>query len=117
MTTRTTAPRAFNKHKEDEPSYGFIFDDVLPSGVTISSVAAPIITTVSGSSTTALSVTGQAANAAAVDDDDGLSVAIGRAARATVTGGTSGCVYNVMIEVTCSNGEHYGGDWRVSVEG
>lgn len=116
MTTRTTAPKPFTKHLEDEVVYGFIFDDVLPSGVTISSVGAATITTVSGTSTTPLAAAGQAGNAAAFDDDEGYSVAIGRAVRATVSGGTAGCVYNVRFEAVASNGEHYGGDWRVSVE-
>lgn len=123
MTTRTVADKPFQKHVEDETQYGFIFDDVLPTGVTISSVALPSsdgytsgIKTISGTSITALTIAGQAANAAAFDDDDGYEVAIGRAVQATIAGGTKGCQYGIRLEVTCSNGEKYGGDWIVNVE-
>ena len=116
MTTRTHASKPFTKHPDDSVQYGYVFDDVLPTGVTISSVSTPTITVLSGSSTTALTLAGQAANVAAYDDDDGVSVPIGRAVRATTAGGTVGCVYGVEIKVTASNGEVYAGDWRVIVE-
>jgi hypothetical protein len=116
MTVKTKAPKPFAKHVEDEVQYGFVFDDVLPEGDTIVS-ASTSVSTVSGTSSTALSVSGAAANAAAFNDDDGFEVAIGRAVQATVSGGTAGCVYQVRVEAVTSEGEHYGGDFRVSVEG
>lgn len=116
MSNRTHAPKPFTKHPLDSVQYGYVFDDVLPSGVTISSVTAPTITTLSGVSSTALTVTGQAPNAAAYEDDDGRTIAIGRAVRATTAGGTAGCIYGVEIKVTASNGEVYAGNWRVNVE-
>jgi hypothetical protein len=116
MTTRTTADRPFTKHALDQAQYGFIFDDALPPDVTIASVATPTISTLSGSSTTPLTIAGEAPNDAAFDDDEQREVAIGRAVQGTCSGGTSGCTYQVQVVVTCDNGEVYGGDFRVIVE-
>jgi hypothetical protein len=116
MSTRTHAPDPFTKHPLDAPQYGYIFDEVLPPGVTISSITTPTVSVLSGSSTTALTLTGPAANVAAYDDDDGREVPAGRAVRATTAGGTIGCVYGVEIKITASNGELYAGNWRVNVE-
>lgn len=118
MSTNTHAPKRFFKHALDSIQYGYIFDDeVLPEGVTISSVSAPVIATVSGTSTTPLTVSGQVANGAAFTGGDDRLVAIGRAVRATTAGGTAGCVYSVTITITASNGEVYTGVWKVEVEG
>ena len=118
MSTRTYAPKPFTKHALDSVQFGYIFDDeILPSGVTISSVTTPVITVAEGTSTTALTLSGAAANVAVFTDDEGRSVGIARAVRATTAGGTAGVIYRVAITVTASNGEIYTGVWTVSVEG
>jgi len=117
MSTKTYAPQPFTKRDTETLQYGYIFDDeVLPDGVTIDSVSAIVISTAEGTSTTPLTLAGEQENAAAFTDDDGFTVAIGRAVRATTAGGTAGCTYHVEITVTASNGEIYTGVWTVIVE-
>ena len=113
---RCRGQKPFNKHRSDSVVYGFDFTNVLPSGVTISSTSADTISTLSGTSSTALTATGETPNAAAYTNDEGETVAIGKAVRATIAGGTAGCKYQVTFVVTASNGELYGGDWEVDVE-
>lgn len=115
MSNFVTAQEPFRKHRNDSTVKGFIFDCILPSGVTISSVADGTVTTVSGTSSTALTCTGETPNSAAFDDDEGVEVAIGKAVQATVGGGTAGCVYKIALVATGSDGQTYGGDFLVEV--
>lgn len=109
------ATKIFSRHTYDSVVYGFVFDAVLPSGTTISTVDATTVALVSGTNTTPLTATGGAANGAALTDDDGNTVAIGRAVQATVAGGTDRARYSITVKVTASSGEKYGGVWFVEV--
>lgn len=110
-----TAQSPFHKHRNDSTTKGFIFSCVLPTGVTIASVAVPSISTLSGTSSTALTVTGETPNAAAFEDDEGNEVAIANAVQALVAGGTTGCRYRVTMVTTGDDGETYAGDFEVEV--
>lgn len=112
----TRADKKFCKHPYDEVVWGFIFSNILPTGVTISTVDAVTVEVEKGTSTTNLTIASQTVNAAAFDDDDGDEVAIGHAVQATVSGGTDGVWYKVTIKVTFSSGEKFGGVFIVHVE-
>jgi hypothetical protein len=109
------AAKNFIKHTYDAPVYGFIFDAVLPSGTTVSTVDSTVVAVDDGVSTLTLTLAGTAANGSAFTDDDGNTVAIGRAVQATVSGGTAECMYSITVKITASNGEKYGGVWVVEV--
>lgn len=112
----TRAEGKFCKHPYDEVVWGFIFADLLPTGVTIASVDDVDIEVEQGTDVTTLVVAGATVNAAAFDDDDGEEVAIGKAVRATVSGGTDAVWYLIQIKVTLSSGEKFGGAFLVHVE-
>ena len=111
------ASKPFYKHTYDSVQYGFVFSSLLPAGVTIATVDATTVATEAGTSSTALTCTGGAANGSTFTDDDGNTVAIGEAVQATVAGGTAGVRYGITVKVTASNGEKYGGIFSVIVKG
>lgn len=98
-------------HPSDSEDLGFIFEDALPADVTITSV-----TSITVSPSTELAFTGEAANSATFNDrpnDQGNTVAVGKAVVAQPGGQVAGENYDVTIVVGLSNGRSKAGVWEV----
>lgn len=104
----------FTKHPDDSGQYAFIFTKAItiPDGLTITSVGTITIRVDSGTddALTTLVVGAGAPNAATFVDDDGNTVAVGKAVLANVSGGTDGVRYLVKIPATLSNSRVIAGE-------
>jgi hypothetical protein len=112
MSDSVVAQPALVKHPNDEDTYGFVFDAVLPAGETIATVDS---VAVDPGTTPPLGVTGAAPNAAPFVDDDGKTVEIGHAVQASVTGGLAGTNYRLTVTVTLSGGATKAGVFPIYV--
>lgn len=103
------------KHPWESFVIGLVYDALLPTGVTISSVEAPEIATERGTSSTALTLSGAAPNAVQFAHK-GDTIAVGRGVQATLAGGTARCRYAVTVKGTCSNSEKVAVIWTIEVK-
>ena len=109
MTETVEARRTFQKHPNDDRTFGFGFGTLLPTGVTVDSVAAPVVSGGDGALTAASEavITTQSVDALTntIEANEGAS--------AKLSGGTAGQNYKVTITVTDSNGEDIAGVFPV----
>lgn len=104
------AEKPIKIHPSDSEDLGFIFEDALAEGDTISSA------TVSVEPSGELSFSGAAANAATFNDrpdDQGNTVPIGKAVVAQPSGQVAGKNYDVTVVATLSSGRAKAGVWDV----
>lgn len=109
------ATKVLEKQADESFVCGINFTNVIPDGVTISSVARTV-TTKAGSTTSQITYTGATANASTLTDDDGNGVAVGKAAQGTLAAGAANCRYEVLLVATLSNGEIRSGILDVTME-
>ena len=112
----TRSNTKFCKHPNDEVVWGFIFTDLLPTGVTIASIDSIEVDVEKGEDDDTLVVANEAVNVVAFDDDEGNEVAVGHAVRATVSSGTADVFYTITVTVTFTNDEKFAGVFPVHVE-
>lgn len=96
----------------DSDPIAFNFTNILPSGVTVSSVVGTIA--VDKETTPALEFSDAEVNASEYEDDDGVTVAANRAVLASCTGGEVGN-YIATVTALLSNGSTRSGKFRIHV--
>ncbi|MEO1063760.1 MAG: hypothetical protein AAFZ07_20270 [Actinomycetota bacterium] len=118
------ATRRLEKHADDDRQFGFVFDALLATGVTITDVGEITIEVVEDPGTLegaspSLTVANDQSNATGFTDDAGNTVPIGKAVLADVAGGvastSNSVVYLVTIRVTTSDDETLAGGFEVEV--
>lgn len=109
MPERVIAPIPFTKHSYDEAVYGLVFANILPAGVTISSLDSTT------STPSGLTITGGTPNSSSYTDDDGDTVAANTAIQATISGGTDGSTYTITFNCTLSDSSKRAGVVRMRV--
>lgn len=85
------------KHSEESIKFGFDFTKLLRTGEALTGTPTVTCTAVTGSGGTVndLTIASIAVNAAAFDNDEGGSVAIGDGVQARISGGVDGCDYTL----------------------
>lgn len=93
-----SASRPKVKHPAESILFAVDFSRLLASGESLSTVS-PVTALPSG-----LTLSGQAVNTTAFDDDEGGIVAIGKGAQFRIAGGSAGIDYSLTVTVTTTAG-------------
>lgn len=101
------SPHVVQVHPDENLPKDLVFQDALPSGVTISSVDSVVVTLTEGTEVDPLLVpiAGASVNPAQFTDPrSGLTVDANKSVQVNVSGGTKGCDYDVKVVVVLSSG-------------